>query len=192
MPLVFNPNLYPSGGWFFRDASGVKHTANGFNALVTAVVQYRQRNGFPLGDPTAEVTAQLCSRTPGYCKDSNQVAPPPGGRVPAHLGQKLLDRLSALVREKRFGRIKKVSDDEAQRRANICAQCPRQTGLPLTCGACITDVEKMRRGILDREPIHQGIQVCRVWQDDLQTAVHLETGGSNHSDLPDFCWRKTK
>lgn len=190
MSLVFNPNLYPTGGWFFKDANGVRHTASGFNALINTVTQYRHRNGFPLGDPYAEVTAQLCSRAQNFCKDSNQVAVPPGGRVPAHLGQKLLDRLGALVREKRFGRIKKVPDAEAQRRAEICANCPKQTALPLTCGACITDVEKMRRGVLERDPIHQGIQACIVWQDDLQTAVHLETGGSDHSELPSFCWRR--
>lgn len=191
MALVFNPNLYPPGGWFFKDASGVRHTGSGLNSLVNAVTQYRQRNGFPLGDPYAEVVTQLCSRAQGFCKDPTQTTVPTP-RTPAHLGQKLLDRLSALVREKRFGRIKKVPDHEAQRRAEICAHCPKQTALPLTCGACIADVEKMRRGILDRDPIHQGIQACAVWQDDLQVAVHLETGGSNHSELPSNCWRKTK
>jgi len=192
MALVFNPNLYPPGGWFFVDSNGVKHVASGYTALVNAVTQYRQRNHFPLGDPASEVTVQLCSRAQGFCKDSNQTAPPARQKQPAHLAQKILDRLGALVREKRFNRIKLVPKSEAQRRAEICARCPKQVGIPLTCGACIADVEKMRRGILGEDPVHQGIQACVIWQDDLQTAVHLETGGSDHSELPDFCWRKKK
>lgn len=186
---IFNPNLYPgNGGWYFVDSNGTKHVGSSFNALVNTVTAYRQRNGFPMGDPHGEITAQLCARQPGFCRDSDQGVVPPLPRH-AHLTQRIVSWVGSWVQEKRFGRLKRVSDEEARRRAGICATCPRQIGIPMTCSDCAENLARMRLAILDgQQPVHKGLQTCDVFLDDLQVIVHHESGTSPAA--PVWCWRK--
>lgn len=107
--------------------------------------------------------------------------------------QKIIDWLSRMAKEKRGGRIRRVSDKEARRRADICAQCPKQAGIALTCAKCSDDMAKLRKAILDgKEPVHKGVAACSIFDDDLQVVVHLETGTAPNIDIPNFCWRKQK
>lgn len=195
MPLTFNPNLYPSDGWYFRDANGTRHPANGsasgLNALVNMVANYRKVNSMPPGDPHTEVTVQICSRQPGFCRDSNQVAAP-GPLIKSGLGQKVLAWIQRMVREKREGKLRRIADRDALKRGEICARCPKQMGLPLTCGRCLDDIAKLRQALLDgKDPVHQGLGACSIFDDDLQTVIHFETGTAPNSDIPPQCWRKT-
>lgn len=98
-----------------------------------------------------------------------------------------------MAREKKDGRLRRVSDKEARRRADICARCPKQTGIPMTCTKCSDDMAKLRVAILDgKEPVHKGVAACSIFDDDLQVVVHLETGTAPNVDIPDFCWRKSR
>lgn len=194
--ITINPNLYPSDGWWFRDANGTRHpvngSASGLNALINSVADYRKRNGMPMGDPHTEVTVQICSRQPGLCRDSQQVSPP-GPFIKADLGKKVLNWIQRMVGDKRAGNLRKISDQEALKRGEICARCPKQVGLPLTCGRCLDDIAKLRRALLDgKDPVHQGLGACSIFDDDLQTVIHFETGKAPNTDIPDYCWRKQK
>jgi hypothetical protein len=194
--LTYNPNLYPTDGWYFMDANATRHpasgSANGLNALVAVVTDYRKRNKIPLGDPRTEVIVQLCSRQPGFCRDSDPSVPPPK-LMNSQFGQKVLEWINRMVRDKRDGKLRRVSDSEATRRAEICARCPKQVALPLTCNTCSENVAKLRKGLLDnRTPVHQGLGGCIIFDDDLQTVVHFETGTAPNVDIPNSCWRKQR
>lgn len=187
--LSLNPNLWPDGGWWFRDADGVKHTANSFANLNKTVIEYRQRRGIPVGDATQEIMVQICGRNRGFCKDAN-FAPIPN-TPNTNLMAKILNFMGWLLQEKRLGHIGLIDRNVALARAHICAQCPRQIGLPTSCGGCAASVATSRRAILDgQEPVHQGIAVCSALQEDVCTVVHLAVPQRHDESLPPECWRR--
>lgn len=189
MALSFNPNLWPDGGWFFKDADGVKHVASSFPALINTVTEYRKRRSQPPGDVEQEITVQLCGRNRGFCKDTN---PGPIPEMPSPtLHQKVLDYLTTMTQEKRLKRLKRVSDDVARQRAEVCARCPRQRAHPSTCGGCLQSIANSRKALLDgQDPVHAGIQTCSVLQEDAATMVHFDVGRRNDPGLPPQCWRR--
>jgi hypothetical protein len=188
--LSFNPNLYPDGGWWFKDAEGTKHKANSFDNLVKTVIEYRQRRAQDVGNPTQEITVQLCGRHRGFCKDTHPPGPMP--ETPnGNLMAKILNFMGWLIQEKRLGHIRLIDRNVALARANICAQCPRQRALPTTCGSCKSSVATSRRGILDgNDPVHQGIAVCSALEEDVCTVVHLAVPQRHDETLPAACWRR--
>lgn len=187
--LSFNPNLWPDGGWFFKDADGVKHTANSFDNLVKVLIEYRQRRAQPVGDVTQEIIVQLCGRNRGFCKDSHPGPIPesPNGNMMA----KILNFMGWLIQEKRLGHLRLIDRNVALARANICARCPRQRSLPTSCGSCKASVATSRRAILDgQEPVHAGIQVCAALEEDVATVVHIAVPQRQDASLPAECWRR--
>jgi hypothetical protein len=187
--LSFNPNLYPDGGWWFKDAEGTKHKANSFQNLVKLVVEYRNRRAQPAGDVTQEIVVQLCGRNGGFCKNSH-LAPIPESPN-SNMLAKIMNFMGWLIQEKRLGHVRLIDRNVAMARANICAKCPRQRSLPTTCGSCKASVATSRRAILDgQDPVHAGIQVCSALQEDVATTVHLAVPQRHDETLPAECWRR--
>lgn len=188
--LSFNPNLWPDGGWFFKDADGVKHKGSSFNALVKTVIEYRQRRGQNVGDATQEIVVQLCARNRGFCKDTHPPGPIP--ETPSsNLMAKILNFMGWLIQEKRLGHIRLIDRNVAMARANICAKCPRQRALPTSCGGCKASVHTSRKAILDgQEPVHAGIAVCAALDEDVATVVHIAVPQRHDESLPAECWRR--
>lgn len=195
MSLRFNENMYPDGGWYFRDAQGVNHIGNGFRSLVKVVTEYRTRNKFELGDPEVEITVQLCGRNPGYCRDDQPGAPRPGAQrgprsTKGTLTQKVIFWMTWMTQQKRLKRLKKVSRAEAKRRANICARCPKQQAFPLSCGSCKANMKNLERALLGEDPVHSSIETCSVLQEQTSASVFFELPHSDNPDLPANCWRQ--
>lgn len=187
--LSLNPNLFPSGGWYFKDADGVKHKSNSFANLIKTVTQYRERRGQAMGNPTQEIMVQTCGRNPGFCRDGHTVPVPEAPS--SNMMAKILNFLTWLIQEKRLGHLRLIDRDVALARAHICAQCPRQRSLPTTCGSCKAGVANSRRAILDgQEPVHAGIQVCSVLEEDVATVVHIAVPQRHDVTLPAECWRR--
>jgi hypothetical protein len=104
---------------------------------------------------------------------------------------KVLNFLQWLIQEKRLGHLRLIDRNVALARAHICAQCPRQQALPTTCGSCKESVSNTRRAILDgQEPVHAGIQVCSVLEEDAATVVHVAVPQRHDEGLPAACWRR--
>lgn len=190
MPLTLNPNLWPDGGWWFKDAEGTKHKASSLSKLIETVIKYRQRRAQDIGNPSLEVLTQICGRNRGFCKDTsgpNPIPESPDGNLMA----KILNFMGWLIQEKRLGHIRLIDRNVALARANICARCPRQRGLPTSCGSCKASVATSRRGILDgQDPVHAGISVCGALQEDVCTVVHLAVPQRQDESLPAECWRR--
>jgi hypothetical protein len=191
MPLTFNPNLWPDGGWHFIDANGVKHTGNSFSILVKTVTTYRMRAGQPAGDPPQEITVQLCGRNSGFCKDSHPAHIPTTDPMADSLLLKVQKFISWLVNEKRLGHVQLIDRNVALARANICARCPRQRDIPTTCGSCKTNIVNGRRAVLGgKDPVHAGIQICSALEEDVALVVHLAVPQRHDANLPAECWRR--
>lgn len=195
MARWFNENLYPEGGWWFRDADGVKHVGSSFRALLNTVRAYRERAAIEVGELEAEVVNQLCARNPGYCREEVQrVVPTPSGprNTISTLAQKVSSWVSQRFADRRMGRTKKVSAGEAKRRAQICAKCPKQLAFPSTCGGCKENVNRLAAEAVANEVLDHSLQCCSVLSEWTPTSVWIDAPPEMNPDLPLECWRKLK
>ncbi len=186
MGLEFNPNLYPPDGYVFTEPDGTKHRGDSWRSLKEKIVRYRAANNFPPGDPEAEITTQLCSRVPSFCRNSS----PQPARIGPTFNQIVIGWLTRLLSVRRAGQLPRVQDAEAVRRATICSRCPAQRSLNMTCGSCMTDINKLRRAVLDgAESLHKNLQPCAILGEDCSTSVHVEQPPVE-GQLPSHCWRR--
>lgn len=196
MARIFNENMYPDGGWWFRDSDGVKHTGSSFRALLKTVRAYRERAAIEIGDLEVEVVNQLCARNPGYCREEPQrVAPAPSGaprNAISTLAQKVSSWVSRRFADRRMGRLKKVTASEAKRRAQICAKCPKQTAFPSTCGGCKENVNRLAAEAVANETLDRSLQCCSVLAEWTPASVWVDSPPEPNPDLPNECWRKLK
>ena len=181
MALEFNPNLYPPDGYVFTESDGTKHRGDSWRNLKEKIVRYRAANNFPPGDPDGEITIQYCSRVPSFCRSNN----PQPVQIGPTFNAVVIGWLSRVLRMK----LPRVDDVEAARRAAICARCPAQRSLNMTCGSCLVEIDKLRRAVLDgADPLHKNLQPCSVLGEDCSTAVHVQQPAASASAPPE-CWR---
>lgn len=186
MGLEFNPNLYPPDGYIFTEPDGTRHRGESWRDLKEKIVRYRAANKFPPGDPETEITNQLCARVPSFCSRSN----PQPVRIGPTFNAVVIGWLSRILSFKRKAALPRVTDEEAARRASICANCPAQRSLNMTCGSCLVEIDKLRRAVLDgAETQHKNLQPCAVLGEDCSTSVHIEQPPVT-GQTPSNCWRR--
>lgn len=190
MAQEFNPNLYPPFGYEFHERDGSIIRASGWKQLERKVREYRERNRFEVGDPWQEIMAQVCARVPGHCRNSE---PPKKTRTGTGLtfNQRVLAWAAWALGRKRVNDWSEVSSEEANRRAAICATCPKQKSLNLACTACVATLTRARRILRnERESEHQNLFPCAVLGEDCVSTVHANLSPSSNPDLPAHCWRR--
>jgi len=182
MSLEFNPNIFPPDGYVFTEPDGTRHRGDSWRDLKERIVRYRKANNFSPGDPEAEITSQLCARAPSFCRNSN----PQPVRIGPSFNAIVIGWLTRVLGLK----LPRVDDAEASRRAAICARCPAQRSLNMTCGSCITDINKLRRAVLDgADSLHKNLHPCSITGEDCSVAVHIEQPPIS-GQTPDYCWRR--
>lgn len=198
MARIYNENLWPDGGWFFIDASGVRHSGTSFRALVNVVAEYRARAGFEPGDPTVEVTEQVCSRQPEFCHAGVprqvplQVTSPIPRNYISTLAQKVSSWISTKFADKRMGKVQRVGAAEARRRESICARCPKQHAFPSSCGPCLDNVNRLAGEVIPGEPLNHGIKCCSALAEWTPVSVWLDEPQVADDGLPAECWKKSQ
>jgi hypothetical protein len=186
MGLAFNMNLYPPDGYVFTEPDGTTHRGDSWKTLKEKIVRYRAANKFPPGDPEEEITTQLCSRVPSFCRQNN----PQPVRIGPTFNHLVIGWLTRILGSKQRSPLPRVEDAEAARRAAICARCPAQRSLNMTCGSCMNDVNRLRRAVLDgAESLHKNLQPCSITGEDCSVAVHIEQPPIS-GQAPDYCWRR--
>jgi hypothetical protein len=187
--LKLKPNLYPSGGYVFRDSDGVKFTGNNWNAVIRALKEYRTRNKKPPGDPVREITEQACSNQPSLCFDDQGRAAPP---IQVSLKAKALKWLYEFHKRLESEKLAFVTTEEAASRAAICRGCPSNVSMGVSgCSSCKQSFTEFRKNILGGARVqHSGVKGCGVLGVDLITAVHLDEIRVDNPNLPVNCWRK--
>lgn len=184
-----NVNLYPKGGYFFRDKdNAIIRSDKGWRDLMARVADYRRRNKYPPGDPEQEIHEQACLNNPSYCSEQTVVVPSPGPK--SSMRERILRWIVELRR--RVQELRFVSDTDAQIRAEICLKCPRRQSLPTGCKSCRAAVKEARPAIIGKrkpDPRLEGFG-CDAVGVDLATAVYLDGQSVEDETLPSFCWMK--
>lgn len=189
-----NRNLYPSGGYTFKERDGTVHIANGWGALGVKVASYRKRLGWPVGDVQADIAEQFCAIYPGACSSPHSMPIPERGvgtNQAMTFTQRVLHWFIHVLAQKRLNRIGRVDDATAAARAMVCQRCPKQKALSNSCGTCLRSIEQSRKALLNGAPsLHQNILPCAVTGEDPSVTVHISQEPIHHADLPANCWRR--
>jgi hypothetical protein len=185
----FNSNLYPSGGYFFKDEDGVVHRAKSWEKVALKLEDYRRRQKKNPGSPLVEVMAQACSRNPSLCyEDSGRPAPP---KPPTSLKQRIILWLNSMLNAHRKVKLEMVTPAEADQRAQICASCPFNTPMGVkSCSTCRQAVKVLRQELIGSRKRDGRLEGCSLLGADLTAAVHLDEPRVPRGDLPAHCWRK--
>jgi len=123
----------PFGGSFRIDAreKGLVGVGTTFEQLLDRVRAYRHANGLPNGLGLEEQLEQeICARYPSACKESDPRVPPSEGTVG---GADVVRGSKVMLRHWMNNRVT-VSQEEANRRAAICANCAWQRTITTGCG----------------------------------------------------------
>lgn len=196
--MRINYGLGTPGGPHFPVAPGVTLRAHTFPDLFELITEWRTRNGVEVGNPQRDVDNYVCSQWPHFCHKESNDGPPPSQR-----GKTMSSRVTTWAilraREQPPGGYDMVSNDESEKRAQICAKCPLNVAW-VGCQNChqstlsiLSVVRKLRGTSLDNS-----LLACEACGHDNRTAVHLpleilkpmDPQEQNH--LPPGCWKKTK
>ncbi len=143
------------------------------------VTNFRVENDLPIGDPEAEIRAYV-------------------GGTRISLGQSitLRQRVTSWKTNRQFQSHELVDEPEAERRAQICRDCPMnvqhwQDG----CGACFAKTKQDLLALRQAREVKTKVGACNILGWDNSTSVWLtEASLKNriqHLDkLPGFCWAK--
>lgn len=164
--------------------------------LTHKVSTYRIINSLPLGDPEAEIQDWLCRNAGAACVPAKQVAPAPGAKAN---GAMVARFLNAMLQWMLHGGW--VEQEEAERRAEICAGCPWNNYLDdAACFGCFGLSEKVLKIIGNRKTrLDDSLRFCSrcgcsnavsvfVPMDILARAHKLEEFPDDVGGQP--CWKK--
>jgi len=183
-----NPNLYPHDGRFFIDSDGARISGDTWAGVIRRVEGYRRRQGRPVGDVAAEVTAQACQRNPVICTEDNAAYKQELRK--SSLKSRVLAWFSAFIHQVQSSPPTFSSENDARNRANVCAGCPLNTALPDGCSSCKAALNEMRKSVIGGRFQDQRIHACNALSEDLNTVVWIEQTTVENPALPGHCWRK--
>jgi hypothetical protein len=192
-------SVIPPGGWHVMEntPAGEKRI-DGANLedLARQLLVFRLSNRLPPGSPMQEVSNYICSRYPHFCNDSapreivgtNSPAGGLAGRVGAWLAEAV--RLNNSAGE--------IFEQEAMRRAEICAKCPVNVSYQNGCGSCMTSIEQLsfvsRAG--RNTPADALLMACAATGQHNQTAIWMKNlpavSPAEGIGMPSSCWRLLK
>lgn len=190
-------NIIPPGGHHFIDRTGpceVRIEGYSLQDVAANVLRHRLQNNRPPGNPLQELHDFICGQWPHFCKDIN-----PSPVQHAGLPEPLSRRCAAWMGSW-FGTASEdvgVGQQEANRRAAICAQCPKnQNHEHGGCGACTVQVDRLTFIYLRNRstPSDHLLKCCDVLNSPLRAAVWSDKlpgfSEQQRNELPAQCWRK--
>lgn len=188
---------FPGGHRFRHPISGHEESFHAWNLLRDWVTAHCRANGYPpISD--IEIQTQQCERldpvtADRYCEGEGNLVRGTGlNWREVWAGTKVL--ASFLLAGKPL-----VSKDEANRRASICARCPRNVTFHKPCGGLCGELREAVTAIVGEQTTHfddrlDACSVCgcsnsaQVWIpiEQLKLGVSEEMMGQ----FVDFCWKK--
>lgn len=195
MRKIIDKTLTPPGGWRYRQPeSGAVITAGDWNTLIERVKAHRLANNYPLGlHFVQEVEESLCGELPDGSTDCLDTNPEQAPKRKITLGD-LRTFLQVMEKWVSSG-AKFVPQEEAERRAGICSQCPMNQHVEGCFGckgitALITTILGAMGTSYDAKL--SGCQVCGC---ALRAAVHIplsaQLAGTRGLVFPEHCWKAT-
>lgn len=211
-PTPVMTSVMMPGGWHYEEhGKMIVEEAVSYDDLINKLAEYRGFCGQALGDPQADIDSYICSKYPNMC--GRYAAPEEEGvdKVELCYGRPIIksprERVMqwAANRMQNAGQIEFVDSEEADRRAQICAECPKQVQWNQAiegCPGCQTYVEeveamliKLRRNKVSVSILNLYGHSCTVAGHDLETACWLEEPALRHrknytGKFPHKCWLK--
>lgn len=192
-----NQLLAPPGGWKYQQPeTGLWLNAITEETLLRKISQHRQNNNLPHVNPpfetlAAEIEDCICRKMSP--RDQRRLCDD-GIRYKSGVRwEELLGFFKSNLKYFASGQ-EQVAQDEAERRANICATCP--LNVPVSgCAVCKESIKAYRNKIAKVTPTFEDcrLKACGVCGCDLKTIVHfpLETlRAKGEHNFPDWCWQK--
>jgi hypothetical protein len=172
-PRFHNPESSPPpGGWYyFLDFARPDTRVSGYSPpeVFAQVKTWRQNNGRFTTDAEldAELWAFWCGLQPQRCGQTG----PPTSIQPHVVGWADVASFARMAVESLFGGL--VEQQEADRRAAICAECPLNQPLG-DCPKCRETVGWLREKIAGRSTrLDNRLNACSICGCDLKAAVHV-------------------
>jgi len=139
----WNPSNYPSGGWKYTTPEGLRISGGSLQKLIRAVAK-----ALDTQEPDAAqiVDEYLCNTHPNLCRGSKPAAKPLP--VASNKGSKdPLYRAVAAHVDRSFNvpADQCAHDAEAERRLNICRECPAAKAADFGCPRCAEALVQARR-----------------------------------------------
>jgi hypothetical protein len=184
----------PPGGWkYFQTQSGLEIFGGDYYDLREKVRQHRLINRYVTGpELDNEIQAQICGKLPSdaraaFCRDC--VAQATTRTLSRNDIKHFLKVAKSWVVKPSF-----VTQTEANRRAEICASCPRN--LPIAgCRSC-QNLVNWTIGLVGQRstPFDEKLGGCEVCGCGNQAQVHLPLevlaqGITSEMKFPDWCWK---
>ena len=196
---VADISVVPPGGWRYRQTeTGLELKAATLGLLVDLVSSHRAANKLPAGNPRAEIQVYVCAQLPVGSEDC--VGELEGSD---HDNDIALKRDFTMDDVKRFlvaakealGRKGLVGQEEADRRAGICAACPMNQTVG-GCWTCRGLAEWIFRLIGTRVTAHASrLKQCGSCGCNIKAKVWLPLDVarkvSEGYQFPSWCWIKT-
>lgn len=185
MTQSLNNNIYPKGGYQFKDSDGTVIHADSWAGVIKRVALYRKRAGYPPGNPQEEVVAQACAKNPVICNQD------PASHKAALNRQPLKGRVLMWLNGLRADQGRQFVDEAVTRqRALICAGCPHNKEAGGGCASCRAAIKLLREEVIGRRFQDGRINACDVLGEDLPSSTNLEVQAVENADLPAYCWRR--
>lgn len=198
MNLSSRSNVPPGLFRFRHPISGLEMSRHAWDLLRSDVSAHTKANNYPEVTDD-EIEAQMCERmgnkiAESYCGDGNGLSV---NGITLHW-RELMNGTAALVSHLLGGR-RNVSQEEADRRAAICAPCPRNSSYSKPCGGNCPELEEVVKGIVGggKTDLDDRLEACSVCGcvNRAQIWVPIEhlahgTDADFIEKAPETCWKR--
>lgn len=190
-------HVVPPEDFAFVESNGSVVRSPTKEGLVKAVTEYRELNGHEVGDVVADVELQI---TQNADRRRGIIPPAPAFQhdnipAPRNLRERVTNWASNRFYASNKG-IQYVTQDEADRRGAVCAECPYNVSWKIGCPPCVENNDRVLFLLNKGQKIKQSPKVsgCSHYGHDINTACFLPEDMLKHRvqmDPPDVpCWIK--
>lgn len=168
---IIQPN--PTGMFYIEDPL-TKYPLTGtmFDNLYMRAVAYRKANSIPIGlDFEQEIEDEVCRRYPNECEVNRRTLGIPS--IAPGLYDVVRGSMAMVNHKIDGGQL--VSQEEANRRAEICYRCPLRSQMTLPCSRCVSALENVVGWITQHRstPFDEKLSACGICKCFLSASVWL-------------------
>ena len=201
---ILDKSTPPPGGWYWVEPSTqriFKHYAR--DAFFQEIRDHRLRQGIPIEPGWEErIEDEICRNNPHWGREVCGRTERYGERRPVSLAamQSFLNVVGHWVAGILHGKEVFVSQEEAEKRAEICASCDLNVNIAGSCGACADRIARALAVIGSRRTkLDEKLGACSICSCALRAAVHVpiepQIAGLSEELKEDFrkvssyCWK---
>lgn len=195
---ILNEHMVIPGGWQYRvPETGIEIMAGSWPQLHDFVRSHYLANAIQIPSNLYDMIVEYACRNGADCTYDEVELSKPAGRKSLEIGDVIRFSLSLLHGLTIGGG--KVGQEEANRRAGICAGC-RFNRKPLGCTGCNARVLKEAVKTFSQHgstPVDEQLQSCEFCGCFIRSMVwfpietlHKFTDTTQNENLPDHCWKK--